>query len=134
MKQDEKNKSRWIADEGKFFRRISDHLIVGNILVLGVVNYINGVKLYFPKQEVIEDYEEIDDATLETEKAHDEEVTRKKYCEYVDRKIREKYSLSEELAIQRKRDENIDEFKAYYEYCEECKKEAKSIYYKTEVE
>ncbi len=130
MKQDEKNKSRWIADEGKFFRRISDHLIVGDILVLGVVNFINGVKLYLPKQEVIEDYEEIDDATLEAEKAYDEEITRQKYCEYVDRKIREKYPLSEELAIQRKREENVEEFKAYYEYCEECKKEARSIYYK----
>lgn len=132
MRQDKENKNRWYADEGKFFRRISDHLIVGDILVLGIVNYINGVKLYLPKQEVIEDYEEIDDETLEAEKKHNEEVDGKKYIDYIERKIREKYTISEELAIQRQRDEKAEEFKEYYEYCEEVKKQAKEIYKKAE--
>lgn len=41
--------------------------------------------------------------------------------------IREKYSLDEELAIQRQRDTKPDEFKAYFTYCEECKEKAKTF-------
>ena len=43
------------------------------------------------------------------------------YDEAVNTKIREKYSLSNELAILRQRDEKPDEYQAYYAYCEECK-------------
>lgn len=128
MNQDSINKNRWYADEGKVFRRISDHNIVGNILVLGIVNYINGVKLYLPKLEVITDYEEIDEATLEAEKAEAEKCRQQKYEAYIDAKIRERYSISEELAIQRQRDSKPDEFNEYYEYCEKCKKEVKGLY------
>ena len=39
--------------------------------------------------------------------------------------IREKYSLDEELAIQRQRDTKPEEFEAYFQYCEECKRKAK---------
>ena len=39
--------------------------------------------------------------------------------------IREKYSLDEELAIQRQRDTKPEEFQAYFEYCEACKEKAK---------
>ncbi|MBE7019442.1 MAG: hypothetical protein E7413_06170 [Ruminococcaceae bacterium] len=41
--------------------------------------------------------------------------------------IREKYSLDEELAIQRQRDTKPEEFKAYFTYCEECKDKAKQL-------
>lgn len=128
MRQDSVEKNKWYADEGKFFRRISDHLIVGDYLVLGIVNYINGVKLYFPKQEVITDYEEIDDKVLEAEEAHNKEVDYQKYKEYVDVLIRQKYSLAEELAIQRQRDEKPDEFKIFYAFCEQCKEIARKKY------
>ena len=128
MRQDSVEKNKWYADEGKFFRRISDHLIVGDYLVLGIVNYINGVKLYFPKQEVITDYEEIDDKVLEAEEAHNKKVDYQKYKEYVDVLIRQKYSLAEELAIQRQRDEKPDEFKIFYAYCEQCKEIARKKY------
>ena len=47
------------------------------------------------------------------------------YEERVEQLIRERYSLNEELAIQRQRDTKVDEFNAYYEYCEECKQKAK---------
>ena len=47
------------------------------------------------------------------------------YEERVEQLIRERYSLNEELAIQRQRDTKVDEFNAYYEYCEECKRIAK---------
>lgn len=39
--------------------------------------------------------------------------------------IRQKYSLDEELAIQRQRDAKPIEFQQYFDYCEQCKIEAK---------
>lgn len=47
------------------------------------------------------------------------------YEERVEQLIRERYSLNEELAIQRQRDTKVDEFNEYYAYCEECKRIAK---------
>lgn len=43
------------------------------------------------------------------------------------RRIRQKYSVNQELAILRQRDEKPEEFKAYNEYVEACKKNIKSI-------
>ena len=39
--------------------------------------------------------------------------------------IRQKYSLDEELAIQRQRDTKPIEFQQYFDYCEQCKIVAK---------
>ena len=47
------------------------------------------------------------------------------YEERVEQYIRERYGVSDELAILRQRDTKADEFNAYYEYCEECKRIAK---------
>lgn len=47
------------------------------------------------------------------------------YSEKVVSLIREKYSLDEELAIQRQRDSKPQEFQEYFNYCEECKKKAR---------
>ena len=47
------------------------------------------------------------------------------YEERVEQLIREKYSVNQELAIQRQRDTKVEEFNTYYEYCEECKRIAK---------
>ncbi len=49
------------------------------------------------------------------------------YSEKVVSLIREKYSLDEELAIQRQRDSKPQEFSEYFEYCEACKQKAKQI-------
>lgn len=46
------------------------------------------------------------------------------YEERVEQLIREKYSISDELAILRQRDSKEDEFREYYEFCEECKEKA----------
>lgn len=43
------------------------------------------------------------------------------YGEAVDMEIRKKYSISEEFAILRQRDEKPEEYEEYYVYCEECK-------------
>ena len=41
--------------------------------------------------------------------------------------IREKYSIDEELAIQRQRETKPEEFNEYNLYCEECKSKAKEM-------
>lgn len=49
------------------------------------------------------------------------------YEERVEQLIRERYSLSAELAIQRQRDTKPLEFSEYFAYCEECKIKAKNL-------
>ena len=56
---------------------------------------------------------------LETQK-------QKRYFKLVEQYIREKYSLSNELAILRQRDTKPEEFNEYNVYAEECKKKAKA--------
>lgn len=48
-------------------------------------------------------------------------VDTRSYSEKVVAAIREKYSLDEELALQRQRDTKPEEFQEYFNYCEECK-------------
>jgi hypothetical protein len=43
------------------------------------------------------------------------------YDDAVDAEIRKQYSVSQEFAILRQRDEKPEEYAAYYAYCEECK-------------
>lgn len=45
----------------------------------------------------------------------------------VERFIRESYTISEELAVQRQRDSKPEEFKAYNDYCEACKSKAREL-------
>ena len=47
------------------------------------------------------------------------------YDEMVVSLIRQRYSLDEELAIQRQRDTKPEEFNEYFAYCEVCKQRAK---------
>lgn len=51
------------------------------------------------------------------------------YSQRISELIRRRYSSDDEFAIQRQRDEKPDDFKAYYDYAEECKKQAyKEVY------
>lgn len=50
------------------------------------------------------------------------------YENYVNSLIREKYTLSQELAILRQKDTKPEEYNAYNAYCEMCKIEAKAKY------
>ena len=43
------------------------------------------------------------------------------YDEAVDAEIRKRYSVSQEFAILRQKDEKPEEYAEYYAYCEECK-------------
>lgn len=52
-------------------------------------------------------------------------VTAEVYEQEVNRLIRKRYSLSNELAILRQRDEKPEEFAEFTAYAEECKAQAK---------
>ena len=47
--------------------------------------------------------------------------------------IRKKYNINQELAILRQRDAKPLEYKEYYEYVEQCKKQVKNVYNYEEV-
>ena len=125
MRQDSKDKALWYADDGKFFRRISDKLIVGNRVRLEKVTYINNVRLPLPHLETIDEYEEIDDSVLEKEAEEARRHTLEKYPLYVEEGIREKYTVSDELAILRQRDTKPEKFEEYFAFCEAVKTKAK---------
>ena len=48
------------------------------------------------------------------------------YEERVEQLIRERYSLNQELAIQRQCETKPEEFEEYFAFCEKCKAKAKS--------
>ena len=68
--------------------------------------------------------------TLVARPAPTKEETQAAYEEYVNALIREKYTLSQELAILRQRDSKPEEYATYNAYCEECKAIAKTRYNK----
>jgi len=107
-----------IAEHDKILRRIEDHQVVGEECYLGYTYYIGGKRLDTPKIEVPSDYEEV------TQDEIDREI-RELYPPLVEKYIRERYSISDELAVQRQREEKKDIFREYYYYCEECKHRAK---------
>lgn len=43
------------------------------------------------------------------------------YNDFVVAEIRKRYTLDQELAIKRQEHTKPDEYKAYFDYCEECK-------------
>ena len=51
------------------------------------------------------------------------------YGDAVDAEIRKRYTVSQEFAILRQRDEKPEEYAAYYAYCEECKAYVKAKQY-----
>lgn len=57
------------------------------------------------------------------------EEYRAQYEKAVDSKIREKYTVSQELSILRQRDSKPDEYATYNTYCEECKAIARAEIY-----
>ena len=113
-----KEKEILYADKGKVLRRIADKVIVGTEYWLGYIYYIGGERLLEPKLEVAEDFEELTEWQVIQEKLS--------ACNsLVEQYIREKYSVSDELAIQRQRDTKPEEFEEYFRYCEDCKIRAK---------
>lgn len=76
-------------------------------------------------QDAYDEYEDIQVFIPYTE----EELQRRKEREYpllVEKYIREKYTLADELAILRQRETKQEEFNEYYAYAESCKERAKA--------
>ena len=48
------------------------------------------------------------------------------YAHEIERRIRERYSLSAELAILRQRETKTEEYNEYFRYAEQCKAEVKA--------
>ena len=87
-------------------------------IIVGVTKYVDG-KIVNPSSE-------------ELEKIREEEAVREKQTLYenrVEELVGVKYSVRQELSIQRQRDEKPEEFKQYYEYVEQCKAQAKAEIY-----
>lgn len=81
-----------------------------------------GTESYFKRStllpgDTVEKFEEVDAIP-------DQSIN---YNEEVNSMIRQRYSLSEELAIPRQRDTKSEEFAAYNEYAEECKAKVKAM-------
>ena len=53
------------------------------------------------------------------------------YGEKVNRLIRRRYSLPDELSLQRQREKKPEEWEEYNAYCEQCKMEARAEVYGT---
>lgn len=77
----------------------------------------------------VEDFDTLDGYTVERDT--DDKPVRKdtgmNYETLVNDLIRNRYTLSEELSILRQQSSKAEEYEAYYNYCEECKAEAKRI-------
>ena len=65
--------------------------------------------------------EEIAQMQAEAERQEREYWQSVSYDDAVSARIRERYSLDQELAISRQRDTKPEEFEAFFTYCEECK-------------
>lgn len=94
---------------------------------------INGTKVFFSgilevgdKQVINPTREQIVAAGWQEYVTPEVEPYKPSYEELVEQYIRERYSLSQELAIQRQRDTKVEEFNEYFTYCEECKLKAKN--------
>ena len=57
------------------------------------------------------------------------EQVQAEYENTVNAKIREKYTLSQELSILRQKDEKPEEYAEYFAYCEQCKATARAEIY-----
>lgn len=78
---------------------------------------------YYRDGKIVYEYEPIPQVPEEEEQP----IPEIPYEERVVAKIRERYSIDDELAILRQRDTKPDEFEAYNAYAESCKEEARLL-------
>lgn len=79
--------------------------------------YVNGQYVDITEEEIRQAQEE----------AKKHEIPMPSYDELVDYEIRKKYTVSQEFAILRQKDEKPKEYAEYYAYCEECKARVKGV-------
>lgn len=79
--------------------------------------------MYYRDGKIVYEYEPIPEMPVEEEQPTPEMT----YEQQVVAKIRERYSVDDELAILRQRDTKPEEFEAYNAYAESCKEEARLL-------
>lgn len=84
---------------------------------------------YYRDGKIVYEYEPIPEMPEEEEIP----IPEIPYEQQVVNRIRERYSVDDELAILRQRDTKPDEFEAYNEYAEQCKKEIKESIFSAEI-
>ena len=99
----EYNNHRITSDSGKYVRRISDGLTA---TAIAAMTYN------------ADDYEEVDELPV----SFDETA----YKAAVERLIRERYTVADELGILRQRDTKSEEYAEYYAFAEQCKAQARA--------
>ena len=82
--------------------------------------YVNGEYLELTQEETVR-------MQFEQKEAEKEYFQSMSYGELVNMFGRERYTLSEELAVIRQQKEKPKEYKIYYDYFEECKERAKEV-------
>jgi len=78
--------------------------------------------MYYRNGAIVYEYEPIPEMPIEEEQS----ILEKTYEEQVVAKIRERYSINDELALLRQKDTKTSEFQAYYQYVKECKSNIKA--------
>ena len=78
--------------------------------------------MYYRNGAIVYEYEPIPEMPIEEEQP----IPEMTYEEQVVAKIRERYSINDELALLRQKDTKTAEFQAYYQYVEECKSNIKA--------
>ena len=86
----------------------------------------------FEQNAVIKDVDGVPTLVKREEPKLTPEQIREKYESEVNARIREKYTLSQELATLRQRDTKPEEYAEYNAYCEACKAQTKAKYNKGE--
>ena len=81
--------------------------------------YVNGQYVEITEEEIA--------LAKEESKKHLHEIPMPSYDELVDAEIRKRYTVSQEFAILRQKDEKPEEYAQYYAYCEECKAAVKAL-------
>lgn len=81
-----------------------------------------------PRVEPVEEHDEVEDILIYIPYTDSElnDTKIKNYPNRVSKLIRQKYSINDELAILRQREEKSLEYQEYFTYCEECKSKAKN--------
>lgn len=93
------------AEDGLVLRRRGKTMSPGNTAIVGV--------------DAVDDWEEV--TVEEAEASSRSAETEERYRRRVTERIRERYDLDAELAIQRQRDTKPEEFAQFNAYAEECK-------------
>lgn len=84
--------------------------------------YDNG----FYRDETPEEIAERENQEAEARREEEEAFWAMPYPERVDALIREKYTIADEIAINRQRETKPEEFEEYFAFCEDCKARAKN--------